>query len=81
MKIESKRMSNENNNQSVLTQEEAHEVFQLPEYDIVSKYVLITSTMLFTVFYHSVLPLGTCFTIVFLVITYLIDKVHPFTYC
>ena len=63
-----------------MTQEEAHEVFQLPEYDILTKYIYITSTMLFTVFYQPVIPIGSICTIVYLIITYYIDKVNFFYY-
>jgi len=61
-------------NTCVLTQEEAHEIFEYPMFDMVENYVDITKYMLSACFYHSILPLGTCWTIFILFVAYWQDK-------
>jgi len=50
-------------------------VFQYPDVTMSVKYAGITKTMLFCAFYHGIIPLGTVWTIIGLMLVYQVDKV------
>ncbi len=59
----------------VLTEEEAHAIFKLPPTYVALSYVFIVKTMLFTMFYQSIMPIAGVYTIITFIGVYWIDKV------
>lgn len=57
-----------------LNQQEANLIFEGPPVDIAEKYAHIQKTMLFTVFYASLLPVGILISLGGLIISYWVDK-------
>jgi hypothetical protein len=58
-----------------LTEEEAHAIFRLPPTYVALSYVFIVKTMLFTMFYQSIMPIAAVYTIITFIGIYWIDKV------
>lgn len=59
---------------SVMTQKEAHQLFEEPEMDLAVKNALLVKTMLLTAFFAPVIPFSLIFAIVGLTFNYWVDK-------
>merc|ERR1719476_749958 len=59
---------------SVLTQEEAHKLFEYPKLNVTWYYIGITKIMLFTFFYQGIMPVGSFFTLITFFFMYWIEK-------
>ncbi|CAD8169509.1 unnamed protein product [Paramecium pentaurelia] len=58
----------------VLTQQEANEIMEMPDYSSAKRYGDIMKTMWFTFFYGDIIPLGILFSIMGLTLYYFVDK-------
>lgn len=58
----------------MLTQQEANELMEMPDYSQAKRYGDIMKTMWFTFFYGDIIPVGIIFSIIGLSIYYYIDK-------
>ncbi|CAK58012.1 unnamed protein product (macronuclear) [Paramecium tetraurelia] len=58
----------------VLTQQEANEIMEMPDYSQAKRYGDIMKTMWFTFFYGDIIPLGILFSIMGLTLYYFVDK-------
>ncbi|CAD8112660.1 unnamed protein product [Paramecium sonneborni] len=58
----------------VLTQQEANEIMEMPDYSQAKRYGDIMKTMWFTFFYGDIIPVGILFSIMGLTLYYFVDK-------
>jgi len=73
-KLYNRRKALKDGPNSKLTQEQAHELFQGPPFDIDWRYGYLIMTMFLTMFYAPILPMGIVYTIIGLTLTYWADK-------
>lgn len=65
----------------LMTQEEAHELAEFPQFEIAKFYAQIMQTMYLTAFYAPILPLGSLVSIIALIIHYWIHKYNLLRKC
>ncbi|CAD8115777.1 unnamed protein product [Paramecium sonneborni] len=58
----------------ILTQQEANEIMEMPDYSQAKRYGDIMKTMWFTFFYGDIIPVGILFSIMGLTLYYFVDK-------
>ena len=56
------------------TQKELNDLYEYPEMDIASKYSYISMTLLMTMFYLPIFPLGVAITLLGLILAYFLEK-------
>ena len=56
------------------TQKELNDLYEYPDMDIASKYSYISMTLLMTMFYLPIFPLGVLFSLVGFLLTYFVEK-------
>ena len=57
-----------------MTQKELNELYEYPDMDIASKYSYISKTLLMTMFYLPIFPLGVLISLIGLIVAYFLEK-------